>query len=141
MPMEMMAGSPTGMGRNEGNMSPEMMAEYKAEKEEQRDREVISDAMYALNNIQRLMVLDADRIQKNPKMIEVLTKLREGIDGLIAGQTTPDLENPSEPEAETPAPEAEEEEPDINAVPINDRTAGLNMARKMGFGSRPQRGY
>lgn len=117
-----------------GNMTPEMVEEHKKDKEESRQRQVLSDALYALNNIQKLMVMDADRITGNPKMVEVLTQVRAGIDQLITGQTTlPGVEPVGEGEEE---PEAEE---DTGSGPLEESRA-RRMARGMGFGRPMGRG-
>lgn len=119
--------SGTMPGMSPKDMTPEMVEEHKKEKEEQKEREVMNDALYALNSIQKLMVMDADRIAGNPKMVDLLQKVRDGIDALMSGTTTAP-ETPTVPETEPE--EAEETE-----------AGARKQLRGMGFGMRPGRGY
>lgn len=126
MPMEMMTGK---------DMSPEMMDEMKAYKEEQRNREVMNDALYALSNIQKLAVMDSDRISGNPKMVDLLTQVRDGIDKLIGTGATPPPEMGVEAEP-LPSEEAEmdTDEDELSSAGPLDEGKARKAISSMGFG-------
>lgn len=107
----------------------EEKAERKQEREEEKRKSAMRDALYALNQVQQLSLVD-DEYVSDPKFIGVLTQVRDQVDAVITRSSAP--------------PRAEEVIPGEGVEPATKDTGGRlkegqgrNLARQLGFGTGP----
>lgn len=58
--------------------------ESDSEKKEQKQRYRVQDALHFLNKVQEMELLDADEIRNDEKTVQVLTKTRDVINGILS---------------------------------------------------------